>query len=96
MSYLGRYVPKKRVADLVLTGRRLGAAEAEALGLLTRAVPAADLERGVSALVETLLAKDPLALRTAKQFLARAEDLTVEQASRYGLNLLAVVQSARD
>ena len=96
MSYLARYIPKKSATDLVLTGRRLDAAEAEAIGLVTRAVPRADLERGVGALVETLLAKNPLALRTAKQFLAEAEDLTVEQAGRYGLNLLAVVQSAGD
>jgi methylglutaconyl-CoA hydratase len=96
MSYLARYVPRKRAADLVLTGRRLSAAEAEAIGLVTRAVRPADLERGVGALVETLLGKNPLALRTAKQFLAEADDLTVAQAGRYGLNLLAVIQSAED
>ena len=95
MSYLGRYVPRKRAADLVLTGRRLVAREAEAIGLLTRVVSREQLEGEVASLVDLLLAKDPLALRTAKQFLAEASDLTPEQASRYGLNLLAVTLSAR-
>ena len=93
MSYLGRYVLKKRVTELVLTGQRLSAAEAAAAGLVTRVVADDGLEREVQGLVEVLLAKDPVALHTAKQFLADTEDLTVEQAGRYGVNLLSVVLS---
>jgi enoyl-CoA hydratase len=96
LSYIGRYVARKRVGELILTARRLSAQQAEAYGLVNRVVPAADLETELSALTESLLAKDPLALRTAKQFLSDADDLSVDQASRYGINLLSVVLSAKD
>ncbi len=88
MSYLPRYVPRKRAAELVLTGQKVPAREAAALGLVSRVVARGELDREVQTLVETLLAKDALALRTAKLFLAETQDMTVEQASRYGLNVL--------
>jgi enoyl-CoA hydratase len=96
LSYIGRYVPRKKVGELILTAKRLTAQQAEAYGLVNRVVPAGQLDSELKALTENLLAKDPLALRTAKQFLADADDLTIDQASRYGINLLSVVLSSKD
>jgi hypothetical protein len=36
-----------------------------------------------------------VALRTAKQFLNDVQDMTVEQASLYGVNVLSVALSAK-
>ncbi len=92
MSYLGRYVPRKVATELVLTGRRVTARDAERLGLVNRVTESAEeLTQAVQAFTEVLLGKDALALRTAKQFLHETRDMTVEEASRYGLNVLPIV-----
>lgn len=57
-----RIVGKKRALELMLTGRKLPAAEACAWGLVNRVVPAADLERETLALAGALAARSPTAL----------------------------------
>ena len=50
-----------RAVDICLTGRRVGAEEAVAVGLAVRAVPAAELDAAVDTLVAALLAAPPKA-----------------------------------
>lgn len=62
-------LPKLRRGDaleLFLTGERIPAARAAALGLITRAVPAASLDAAVDGLVASVLAGGPEAVRAAK------------------------------
>jgi methylglutaconyl-CoA hydratase len=62
-------LPKLRRGDaleLFLTGQRIPAARAAEVGLVTRAVPAADLDATVGHYVELLLAGGPRALAAAK------------------------------
>ncbi len=66
---LVRRVGAARAADLVLTGRRVGAQEALALGCVDRLVPAGgDLEAAV-ALADVIAASSPTATRVAKAVL---------------------------
>jgi methylglutaconyl-CoA hydratase len=63
-------LPKLRRADaleLFLSGERIGAARAPRVGLITRAVPAADLDAEVAAVAGRLLAGGPSALAAAKR-----------------------------
>jgi methylglutaconyl-CoA hydratase len=63
-------LPKMRRADaleLFLSGERISAARAAEVGLITRAVPAADLDAQVTAVVARLLAGGPSALAAAKR-----------------------------
>ena len=63
-------LPKLRRADaleLFLSGERISAARAAEVGLITRAVPAADLDAEVAAAVGRLLAGAPSALAAAKR-----------------------------
>jgi Enoyl-CoA hydratase/carnithine racemase len=63
-------LPKLRRADaleLFLSGERITAARAAEVGLITRAVPAADLDAEVAAVVARLLAGGPSALAAAKR-----------------------------
>jgi enoyl-CoA hydratase/carnithine racemase len=59
---LVREIGLPRTRELVMTGRRLGAAEAQAWGYVHRVVPAAELEAAVDALVAELLAQPAPAL----------------------------------
>ena len=62
-------LPKMRRGDaleLFLTGGRIDAARAAAVGLITRAVPAAELDAAVTGVVDALLAGGPEALAAAK------------------------------
>jgi 2-oxoglutaroyl-CoA hydrolase len=71
---LARLVGLGRAKDIVMRGRRLGAAEALALGLVTEVVPTAELDATVRSLVQELSQHSPLALAMAKRVLNTAYD----------------------
>ncbi|MCP5152863.1 MAG: enoyl-CoA hydratase/isomerase family protein [Ectothiorhodospiraceae bacterium] len=63
---LARQLPLKRAMDLILTARRVGAAEGERLGFVNRVVPRERLVDETRILLEAMLACAPLALRASK------------------------------
>ena len=69
---LARLVGLGRAKDIVMRGRRVGAEEALALGLVTELV--ADLDAAVGSLCEELRRLSPLALAMAKRVLNHAYD----------------------
>jgi len=56
-----------RAADLVLTGRKVDAAEAERIGLADRLVPAGGADECALGLARQIAANSPVAVRAAKQ-----------------------------
>lgn len=84
LSYLYRHVHPKTADDLVLTGRRLGAAEALSLGLVSRVVPEAGLDTAVGRTVEELAGRDPSALRLLKEFAREAKSPTPRSPEEFG------------
>jgi 2-oxoglutaroyl-CoA hydrolase len=69
---LARLVGLGRAKDIVMRGRRVGADEALALGLVTEVVAADELVAAVSRLVEELARHSSLALAMAKRVLNHA------------------------
>lgn len=69
---LARLVGLGRAKDIVMRGRRVGAEEALALGLVTEVVPPDELDGAVTRLVEELSRHSPLALAMAKRVLNHA------------------------
>ena len=55
------------VKEIFFTGRQFSAAEASAMGLVNRVVPAAELEGAVRACCETIAANAPLTIAAVKQ-----------------------------
>lgn len=79
---LPRAVGKYKAADLVLTGRMMGAEEAERSGLVSRVVPAAELLE-VAAQTAELIASKPLpAVLAAKNALQAAEESSLAEGLR--------------
>jgi enoyl-CoA hydratase/carnithine racemase len=64
---LPRVVGVARAKDLILTGRRVGAAEALAMGLVSRVAPPARLREEALALAEQVARNAPISLRQAKR-----------------------------
>jgi enoyl-CoA hydratase/carnithine racemase len=79
-ALLARHVSPKIAMDLMLSGRRMPAAEAQAVGLTSRVVPAADLDREVAELVTALAAKPPVAVRMGKAAYHAAQEMTMGPA----------------
>ena len=71
---LVRLIGLARAKDAIMRGRRIGAEEALVLGLVTRVVPAAELDAAVDELVAELAELSPLALALAKRVLDLAEE----------------------
>jgi enoyl-CoA hydratase len=75
---LTRAIGKARAMELVLTGRTMGAREAEAHGLVTSVVPAEATVRAALELGARVAAMPPVAVLAAKAAVNRAEELSLE------------------
>jgi 2-oxoglutaroyl-CoA hydrolase len=71
---LARMIGLGRAKDLVMRGRRIGASEGLAIGLLTEVVAPAELDAAVARLIGELRALSPLALAMSKRVLNHAYD----------------------
>jgi 2-oxoglutaroyl-CoA hydrolase len=71
---LARLIGLARAKDIIMRGRRIGAGEALALGLVTEVVPPDELDAAVARLVDELSQHSPLALAMAKRVLNLAYD----------------------
>lgn len=96
MALLQRHVGRKKALELVLTGDRLPAAEARALGLLNRVVPRAELDGAVGALAGKLAAKSQAVLALGRRAFHAAEDLPLERAVEYLAGQLSLNVSLED
>jgi enoyl-CoA hydratase/carnithine racemase len=77
---LARLVGVARAKDLVLTARRVGAAEALAMGLVSRVAPAARLLDEALALAADVARNAPVSLRQAKRAIDGGFHLPLEEA----------------
>lgn len=91
-----RNVPRKKAMEMILLGERLSAREALSMGLITRVVPAADLDAEVGAVLKTLAAKSPIGMRIGKQAFQAVEHMPLQDALLYLSEQLQAVVSTQD
>jgi enoyl-CoA hydratase/carnithine racemase len=90
-------VSRKALLEMMLTGRRIRADEAEELGVVNRVVPAAGLDAAVDEVVDALLAQSPAALALGKDAFYAIVDLDFDTALDHlhtGLTAIAMTEDA--
>lgn len=93
---LSRLCGMAAAKELILTGQRIDAERALALGLVSRVVPVGELRSAVMALAADLSAAGPLALAQAKRAVTRGFDLPIEQALALERECYEVVLASED
>ena len=91
-----RSMPPKVALDLMMTGRKVKAAEGERMGFVSRLVPAADLDAAVVELAATLAAKSAVVTRWGRNAFYRVIDMAGEDALDYLHAMLTVATHTDD
>ena len=93
---LVRAVGYYKAAELVLTGRMMGAEEAERAGLVSRVVPAADLLAEAGKVADTIAAKSLPSVYAAKAALDTALESTLAEGLRFEKHTFAALFDTAD
>jgi enoyl-CoA hydratase/carnithine racemase len=96
MANIFRTVPRRKGLELVLSGERISAKEAEAIGLINRAVPADKLDEEVKALATKLAGKAPNAMRLGLEAFFAQQDMALAEALPYLDKALMLCLSSDD
>ncbi|HUR67667.1 MAG TPA: 3-hydroxyacyl-CoA dehydrogenase NAD-binding domain-containing protein [Candidatus Thermoplasmatota archaeon] len=93
---LPRYVGLQRAKELVYTGRRFDALQAQAYGLVLEVVPAADLMKRAREIANAIAVNAPIALGLAKSAMNRAPDVDLATGLLYELEAVAQCFATED
>jgi len=93
---LTRSMPPKKALELMMTGRRVDAAEADRIGFVTRVVPVDELDSAVDDLATTLAAKPPGIMRLGRDSFYGVLDQGAADALRTLHPLLTVTTATAD
>lgn len=96
MVLLQRQIPYRQAMGLLLTGRRMKAQEALAMGLLNEVVPMADLDNAVQRWIDNILACAPLSIKAIKQVVQQTSQLSPYQAQAQRLPALVDALNSED
>jgi enoyl-CoA hydratase/carnithine racemase len=93
---LVRSMPPKKALELMITGRRVDAFEAERIGFVQRVVPVGDLDATVAELASTLAAKSPAIMRLGRDSFYAVWDQHADEALRHLQAMLTVTVGTDD
>ncbi len=96
MVALSRNIPRKQAFEMLTTGQFITAARAVELGLVNRAVPAAELEAATEELATTVAGKLSAAVRIGKEAFYRQIEMPVAAAYEYTGQVMVENMMLRD
>jgi enoyl-CoA hydratase/carnithine racemase len=91
-----RSMPPKAALELMMTGRRVDAAEALRIGFVNRVAPVDQLDAAVDELASTLAAKSPVIMRWGRDTFYRVLDLDADDALALLQTMLTVTTLTDD
>jgi enoyl-CoA hydratase/carnithine racemase len=91
-----RSMPPKKALELMTTGRRVNAEEAERIGFVTRIVPVDELDAAVHELASGLAVKSPVIMRWGRDAFYRVLEMDADSALSYLQAMLSVTTSTED
>ena len=86
----------KKLMEMMLTGERLNAREAQLLGLLNHVVPREELDARVDEITKRIASKSPAILRLGRRAFYTMRDMEYEKALEYLSSVLAINTVADD
>jgi len=89
-------VPRKKAMEMILLGKKMSAAKAMEIGLVTRIVPEKNFDAQVESVLTALCQKSPLGIELGKQAFAKAEDMPLEDAVQMLAGKLEEVAATQD
>jgi enoyl-CoA hydratase/carnithine racemase len=96
MVALTRAVGRKAAMEMLLTGRLVDAATAQAIGLVNRVAPREGLREAVDALAREIAGKSALTLKIGKEAFYRQAELDLAAAYRYAAEVMTTNMLAHD
>jgi crotonobetainyl-CoA hydratase len=93
---LQRQIPYRQAMGILMTGRRVSAQEALAMGLINEVATRAELDGAVARWVKAILACSPTSLRAIKQCVRRTAALSPAEAQRARLPALMAALTSDD
>jgi enoyl-CoA hydratase/carnithine racemase len=93
---LARVIGKQRAMELVLTGRRIDAAEAERLGFLNRVAPQDGWLDAALELAAVVASRPPLAVRLGKQAVLAADETALSSGLEQERRLFELAMATED
>ena len=90
MALLFRNVGRKKGMELILTGERISAAEAERMGIINRAVPDDEFEAAVAEMAGKLARHSPAVLRLGREAFHTMADMDFDAALEYLQGMLTL------
>ncbi|UCG78886.1 MAG: enoyl-CoA hydratase/isomerase family protein [Nitrospirota bacterium] len=93
---LPRLIGKGRAAELLLTGKHIGADEALQIGLVNKVVETEFLMEECKALVGQILENSPLAVRLTWESLHKGLNMTLEESTLLGADYFGLIATTED
>lgn len=93
---MARLLGKGRALELILTGDRIKAAEAERIGLVNKVVPADQLLSTAEELARKIMSRGPLAVRAAIEAVMSGSEMPFEEGQFLEATLFGLLASTED
>ena len=93
---MARLLGKGKALELILTGDRVGAAEAERIGLVNKVVPADQLMTAAEEMARTIAKRGPLAVSAAIEAVMSGSEMPFEEGQFLEATLFGLLASTED
>jgi enoyl-CoA hydratase len=93
---MARLLGKGKALELILTGDRIGAADAERIGLVNKVVPPEQLMGAAEELARKIMSRGPLAVRAAIEAVMSGSEMPFEEGQVLEATLFGLLASTED